>query len=125
MGNQCGYEPASQRVNGVECSTKSDIHVWMPWGGDEGTRTPNPCLAKAVLCQLSYAPGLPVRDTGHPVDGYANHRLPPAARDYRRSGAVVASCHRARSSLAVLTFLATITATPRMPATRSSFLIMR
>jgi hypothetical protein len=24
--------------------------------GDEGTRTPNPCLAKAVLCQLSYAP---------------------------------------------------------------------
>ncbi|SRR6266498_4679128 len=42
MGNQCGYEPASQRVNGVECSTKSDIHVWMPWGGDEGTRTPKP-----------------------------------------------------------------------------------
>src|SRR5262245_8349094 len=26
--------------------------------GDEGTRTPNPCLAKAVLCQLSYAPVL-------------------------------------------------------------------
>jgi hypothetical protein len=24
--------------------------------GDEGTRTPNPCLAKAVLYQLSYAP---------------------------------------------------------------------
>ena len=25
-------------------------------GGSEGTRTPNPRLAKAVLCQLSYAP---------------------------------------------------------------------
>jgi hypothetical protein len=25
--------------------------------GDEGNRTPNPCLAKAVLCQLSYVPG--------------------------------------------------------------------
>jgi hypothetical protein len=25
--------------------------------GAEGTRTPNPCLAKAVLCQLSYGPG--------------------------------------------------------------------
>ena len=24
--------------------------------GDEGTRTPNPCLAKAVLSQLSYIP---------------------------------------------------------------------
>ena len=26
-------------------------------GGDEGNRTPNPRLAKAVLCQLSYVPG--------------------------------------------------------------------
>ena len=25
--------------------------------GDEGNRTPNPRLAKAVLCQLSYVPG--------------------------------------------------------------------
>ena len=25
-------------------------------GGDEETRTPNPRLAKAVLCQLSYVP---------------------------------------------------------------------
>jgi hypothetical protein len=24
--------------------------------GDEGNRTPNPCLANAVLCQLSYVP---------------------------------------------------------------------
>src|SRR5207244_4393226 len=28
-----------------------------PARGDEGNRTPNPCLAKAVLCQLSYVPG--------------------------------------------------------------------
>ena len=28
-------------------------------GGDEGNRTPNPRLAKAVLCQLSYVPGGP------------------------------------------------------------------
>ena len=27
-------------------------------GGGEGTRTLNPRLAKAVLCQLSYAPGI-------------------------------------------------------------------
>jgi hypothetical protein len=27
--------------------------------GDEGNRTPNPRLAKAVLCQLSYVPGAP------------------------------------------------------------------
>ncbi len=27
-------------------------------GGDEGNRTPNPRLAKAVLCQLSYVPML-------------------------------------------------------------------
>ncbi len=33
-------------------------------GGDGGTRTPNPRLAKAVLCQLSYAPGAAVRRCG-------------------------------------------------------------
>ena len=41
------------------------LYEWLyspPWstdvvaGGAEGTRTPNPCLAKAVLCQLSYGP---------------------------------------------------------------------
>ena len=30
-----------------------------PSGGDEGTRTPDPRLAKAVLSQLSYIPRLP------------------------------------------------------------------
>ena len=29
-------------------------------GGDEGTRTPGPRLAKAMLSQLSYIPSLPV-----------------------------------------------------------------
>jgi hypothetical protein len=34
-------------------------------GGDEGNRTPNPSLAKAVLCQLSYVPlGRPESDAG-------------------------------------------------------------
>src|SRR4051794_18742208 len=28
-------------------------------GGDEGNRTPNPRLAKAVLCRLSYVPRVP------------------------------------------------------------------
>jgi hypothetical protein len=32
------------------------VDLWICSCGDEGTRTPNPCLAKAVLCQLSYAP---------------------------------------------------------------------
>lgn len=30
----------------------------MALSGDEGDRTPNPCLAKAVLSQLSYVPGI-------------------------------------------------------------------
>jgi hypothetical protein len=52
------------------CGTRMDLAVDLGGGGslesgsglgkevcgDEGTRTPNPCLAKAVLCQLSYAP---------------------------------------------------------------------
>jgi hypothetical protein len=43
------------RVAGLEISRcGSDLRKRC--GGDEGTRTPNPCLAKAVLCQLSYAP---------------------------------------------------------------------
>jgi hypothetical protein len=37
--------------------------------GDEGTRTPNPCLAKAVLCQLSYAPVGWSAARGDRVDG--------------------------------------------------------
>ena len=79
--------------------------------GSEGTRTPNPRLAKAVLCQLSYAPGR----------GAGRSRRRGC---YRRSGAVVASCHRARSSFAALTFLATSAAAPTTPTTMSSFFHM-
>ncbi len=38
-------------------------------GGDEGNRTPNPRLAKAVLCQLSYVPGLSTGYGTAPVEG--------------------------------------------------------
>jgi hypothetical protein len=37
-------------------------------GGDEGNRTPNPRLAKAVLCQLSYVP-LATRPRGRVAPG--------------------------------------------------------
>src|SRR4051794_31008946 len=39
-------------------------------GGSEGTRTPNPRLAKAVLCQLSYAPARRGGAGGRPAPGY-------------------------------------------------------
>ena len=36
------------------------IHLLMGWGGEDGgdeeTRTPDPLLAKEMLCQLSYVP---------------------------------------------------------------------
>ncbi len=35
-------------------------------GGDEGTRTPDPCDANAVLFQLSY---IPTEGRASPVDG--------------------------------------------------------
>ncbi len=41
--------------------TGASMHVRE--GGDDGTRTRNPCLAKAVLCQLSYAPQAPDQGT--------------------------------------------------------------
>src|SRR5919206_2682612 len=37
--------------------------------GDEGNRTPNPRLAKAVLCQLSYVPGWEVGPPGGSAGG--------------------------------------------------------
>src|SRR5262249_46324119 len=92
-------------------------------GGSEGTRTPNPRLAKAVLCQLSYAPGYS-RGTIH----YRGSTLWVAAEDggkgYRRSDAVVASCQRARSSLAERTFLAMMATTPTTLRMISSFFTM-
>jgi hypothetical protein len=39
--------------------------------GDEGTRTLNPCLAKAVLCQLSYVP----ESVGVTVDLPSKHAI--------------------------------------------------
>jgi hypothetical protein len=48
-------------------------------GGDEGTRTLNPRLAKAVLCQLSYVPQASASACRHrPADG-----LPSALRHHR------------------------------------------
>src|ERR671913_1598415 len=43
--------------------------------GDEGNRTPNPRLAKAVLCQLSYVPGWEVRLPAGSTDGGLADRL--------------------------------------------------
>ena len=38
-------------------------------GGDEGNRTPNPRLAKAVLCQLSYVPWIDAPAITRRTDG--------------------------------------------------------
>ena len=61
-------------------------------GGDEGTRTPNPRLAKAVLCQLSYAPEM--GQTVVPALGLGV------------AGSSVASCHRSASARSALMRLA-------------------
>ena len=51
----------SRRSQRPVSRTKSDQNLWK-WsierelGGGEGTRTPDPLLAKQVLCQLSYTP---------------------------------------------------------------------
>ena len=56
-----------------------------PESGDEGNRTPNPRLAKAVLCQLSYVPWL------------SGDVTRSAAGDVARVQFLVASCHRSVS----------------------------
>jgi hypothetical protein len=43
------------RCRVVRCSAGGD-------GGDEETRTPDPLLAKEMLCQLSYVPVDPARE---------------------------------------------------------------
>lgn len=48
----------------MQANGDSAIDLGMCLGGDEGTRTLNPCLAKAVLYQLSYVPRLGPRGTG-------------------------------------------------------------
>ena len=57
----------------------------VPAGGDEGNRTPNPRLAKAVLCQLSYVPWLSGDVTRSAAGGIARAQL------------LVASCQRSFS----------------------------
>ena len=51
----------AERVGRLRATTRSSSesagHKACRGGGDEGNRTPNPRLAKAVLCQLSYVPG--------------------------------------------------------------------
>lgn len=63
---------------GLTCSCAS---------GDEGTRTPNPCLAKAVLCQLSYAPEMAVNKPS--VCRSVGRNRVPSGR-HRRSGHTLA-----------------------------------
>src|SRR4051794_35663240 len=55
----------TRRRCGLRRSSAAPWKRWPPrnrrsarcrWSGDEGNRTPNPRLAKAVLCQLSYVP---------------------------------------------------------------------
>ena len=52
-------EQASRRARSPSGEIASLTWIFSSGGlrGDEGNRTPNPCLAKAVLCQLSYVPG--------------------------------------------------------------------
>jgi hypothetical protein len=78
-------------------------------GGDEGNRTPNPCLAKAVLCQLSYVPG-----SGWEL------LAPPAAGWRCRQLFVVACCQRS-SPERDLTLVNTNSAAPTTAAIASSF----
>ena len=56
-----------QTKSSVDLGFRESVRRWISpcfrdQGGDEGNRTPNPRLAKAVLCQLSYVPGkIPAR----------------------------------------------------------------
>jgi hypothetical protein len=50
------------RRRDVPCVDEADLLLSCPsgsagGGGDEETRTPDPLLAKEMLCQLSYVPG--------------------------------------------------------------------
>jgi hypothetical protein len=56
MWHVCGTRMVLVVTLDGEAGRKSGSDLGKEGCGDEGTRTPNPCLAKAVLCQLSYAP---------------------------------------------------------------------
>ncbi len=66
-------DDVADRLDTLRAASRGRVADWAPYGGlvrapdgggsagqasgDEGNRTPNPRLAKAVLCQLSYVPG--------------------------------------------------------------------
>ena len=69
----CGDPDTRRRFGGPACepsvvvldpgvSRGPEVFICVPWvagrksGGDEETRTPDPLLAKEMLCQLSYVP---------------------------------------------------------------------
>ena len=85
--------------------------------GDEGNRTPNPCLAKAVLCQLSYVPS-PVRGRSR-TGGLAEPLVRQAFLALLAPVAgAVASRHRSSCALADL-LRRTTNSTPPATATRA------
>lgn len=59
-GGLRGLGPRTEMKKNGKGPTKSALN--RTFGGDEGNRTPNPRLAKAVLCQLSYVPWPSPRD---------------------------------------------------------------
>ena len=77
--------------------------------GDEGNRTPNPRLAKAVLCQLSYVPEQPGRCTG------------PATTQGQRVVPVASSQSAASAAAASRRFLTMAAAPPTRAMSSSSF----
>jgi hypothetical protein len=83
-------------------------------GGDEGNRTPNPRLAKAVLCQLSYVP-----EGG--ADGSVDQRLDGVLT---APGPRVASCQRSASA-ALPVRLRTAATSPATAAASASFFSTR
>jgi hypothetical protein len=102
-------QPLNEQLDAIDQLMIAKQAVYAgPSRGDEGNRTPNPRLAKAVLCQLSYVPG-------------SAGRYPPGAG----SGAgqlLVASCQR--SSWRELRTLENTNAPAARPmTTASSFFI--
>lgn len=80
-------------------------------GGDEGNRTPNPRLAKAVLCQLSYVPM---------SSGAVPARREAGAAE-RSAQLLVASCQRSFSERDARIFEKTSAPAARAATTRRSF----
>ncbi len=62
-------------------------------GGGEGTRTPNPLLAKQVRCQLRHAPGTPGSEPGGTSLDRVGHLGPQGLLG--TVGLHLAPCHRA------------------------------